>query len=107
MHSEDKSVVLMPVGWDTHAAPQMGARPQALINKVLDGCDLLVAVFWTRIGSPSGKSPSGTVEEIEEHLRVKKPTMIYFPMHPLDLTALTMSSIVRFASFEPIAKTAA
>src|SRR5205814_8286775 len=60
------------------------ARPQAIINKqVLAECDLLIAVFWTRLGSPTGKSPSGTVEEIEEHLKAGKPAMIYFSSAPV------------------------
>lgn len=84
VHSEDKQLVLMPVGWDTHAQPAMGDRPQALINKqVLQGCDLLIAIFWTRLGSPTGKSDSGTVEEIEEHINAGKPAMIYFSQEPV------------------------
>jgi len=84
VHSEDKRVVLMPIGWDTHAQPAMGERPQALINKqVLEGCDLLIAVFWTRLGSPTGVAASGTVEEIEEHLKAGKPAMIYFSQEPV------------------------
>jgi hypothetical protein len=62
----------------------MGDRPQAIINKqVLADCDLLVAVFWTRIGSPTGSAASGTVEEIEEHLRAGKPAMLYFSSAPV------------------------
>ncbi|WP_442507241.1 hypothetical protein SH528x_006147 [Novipirellula sp. SH528] len=84
IHSEDRALVLMPVGWETHSAPSMGDRPQAIINKeVLMNCDLLVAVFWTRIGSPTGVAASGTVEEIEEHLNAGKPAMIYFSSTPV------------------------
>lgn len=62
----------------------MGERPQAVINRqVLADCDLLVAVFWTRLGSPTGEAPSGTVEEIEEHLKAGKPAMIYFSSAPV------------------------
>jgi len=64
----------------------MEDRPQAVINRqVLKDCDLLLAIFWTRLGSPTGASASGTVEEIEEHLAAGKPAMIYFsaaPVHP-------------------------
>jgi len=89
VHSEDKGVVLMPVAWETHAQPSMGDRPQAIINKqVLTGCDLLVAVFWTRIGSPTGTSHSGTVEEIEEHLKAGRPAMIYFSLAPVRLDSV-------------------
>lgn len=79
IHAEDRGLVLMPVGWETHSTPTMGDRPQAIINKqVLQNCDLLVVVFWTRLGSPTGQAASGTVEEIEEHLKAGKPAMLYF-----------------------------
>jgi hypothetical protein len=88
-HSEDKNIVLMPVGWESHATPSIGSRPQALINKqVLAGCDLLIAVFWTKLGTPTGKAVSGTVEEIEEHVKAKKPAMIYFSAIPVRLDSV-------------------
>lgn len=78
------SVMLASVGWETHSSPELGTRPQELINKrVLKDCDLLVGVFWTRLGTPTGKSASGTVEEIEEHVAAGKPAMIYFSSQPV------------------------
>jgi len=86
IHSFDKHIVLMPVGWETHSAPLMGERPQAIINKqILESSDLLIGVFWTRIGTPTGEYNSGTVEEIENHISSGKPAMLYFstaPAHP-------------------------
>jgi len=86
VNADNRKIVLLPAGWDTHASPTMGERPQAIINKqVLKTCDLLVGVFWTRIGTPTGEYESGTVEEIEEHIKTGKPTMLYFsdgPVHP-------------------------
>jgi hypothetical protein len=76
--------MLQPVGWDTHSAPEMGDRPQSIINKqVLKQSDLLVAVFWTRLGTPTDVAPSGTVEEIGEHVKAGKPAMIYFSNAPV------------------------
>ena len=92
LHSERTKIVLMPVGWETHTAPAMGDRPQAIINKQMLGrCDLLIGIFWTRLGSPTGQEVSGTVEEIKEHREKGKPLMLYFssvPVHPdsLDIT---------------------
>lgn len=84
VHSTMRSIVLLPVGWETHSAPEMGDRPQSIINKrILKDCDLLVGVFWTRIGTATGEYPSGTVEEIEEHIKAGKPAMIYFSMAPV------------------------
>jgi len=86
VNAKDRRMVLIPTGWDTHASPEMGDRAQEIINKqVLDDCDLLVAVFWTRLGSPTGKAPSGTIEEIERHISEGRPAMLYFsnkPVHP-------------------------
>ena len=79
IHSEEKSMVLLPVGWESHTSPEMGARPQEIINRqTLDKCDLLVAIFGTRIGTDTGEYPSGTIEEIENHIKAGKPSMVYF-----------------------------
>lgn len=82
--SAEKRIVLLPAAWETHSAPRMGDRAQSVINKqVLKDCDLLIGVFWTRIGTPTGEAVSGTVEEIEEHIRAGKPAMLYFSSVPV------------------------
>jgi hypothetical protein len=92
VNAQDRHTVLMPLTWETHSTPGMGGRGQEIINhQVLDKCDLLVGVFWTRLGSPTGVAPSGTVEEIRKHVAAGKPAMIYFsgaPVQPesIDLT---------------------
>jgi hypothetical protein len=89
IHSQDRETVLLPVTWETHAAPAMGDRAQAIINEqLLKNADLLVAIFWTRIGTPTGKAVSGTVEEIQEHVASGKPTMIYFSEAPVRLDSV-------------------
>jgi hypothetical protein len=94
------SAVLMPVGWETHSSPELGTRPQELINKrVLKDCDLLVGIFWTRIGTPTGTSESGTVEEIEKHIAEGKPAMLYFsskPVAPQSLNAKQYEALTVF-----------
>ncbi len=93
-------IMLSPIGWETHSSPELGARPQELINsRVLKECDLLVGVFWTRLGTPTGKSASGTVEEIEEHLKAGKPAMIYFssaPVAPQSIDAVQFNEVQIF-----------
>ena len=79
VHSERENVVLLPIGWESHSSPEMGDRAQAIINRqTLDKCDLLVGIFGTRIGTDTGEYSSGTVEEIEEHIALGKPAMLYF-----------------------------
>jgi len=83
INSAKTKVMLTPAGWETHSSPELGTRPQELINsRILKDCDLLIGVFWTRLGTPTGKSESGTVEEIEEHIKAGKPAMIYFSSKP-------------------------
>lgn len=84
VHSDRAKIVLLPVGWETHSVPEMGDRPQAIINKqILVDCDLLIGIFWTKIGTSTGQFASGTVEEIEEHLKANKPAMLYFSSAPV------------------------
>lgn len=77
-HSRAKNVVLIPVGWETHSLPIQGDRPQGLINKyILNECDVLIGVLWSRIGTPTGTAISGTTEEIDEFIGSDKPTLLY------------------------------
>lgn len=77
-------VVLDAVMWETHATPEMGDRPQAIINKQLvEGSDILIGTFWTRIGTHTGVAASGTVEEINQFIRVGKPALLYFSSTPI------------------------
>lgn len=84
IHSHSTQIIIQPVGWETHSTPSMGDRPQAIINKqLLMRSDLLLAVFWTRLGTPTGEASSGTVEEIDKHLGAGKPAMVYFSSVPV------------------------
>lgn len=84
LNARAQHVVLMDLGWDTHSSPDLGGRPQQLINdRVLKHADLLIGIFWTRLGSPTGKADSGSVEEIQEHIGQGKPAMLYFSDAPV------------------------
>ena len=100
INARDRKIVLLPLSWETHASPEMGDRPQEFINRqLLYGADLLIAVFWTRLGSPTGIAQSGTAEEIEKHLAAGKPAMIYFSstsLPPDDVDAEQHSALKRF-----------
>lgn len=96
-----RSIVLLPVSWETHSAPDLSARPQEIINKqVLKDCDLLVGVFWTRIGTSTGEYASGTVEEIEEHLAKGKPAMLYFSNTPVELDSVDAEQYKQLKDFK-------
>jgi hypothetical protein len=56
------------VGWED-TLPGIG-RPQAIINRDLDGCDLFVGMLWKRWGTPPGTEPytSGFEEEFKRSM---------------------------------------
>ncbi len=67
--------------WESGAVPSLGGHPQAILNRqIIDRADLLVALFWTKLGTPTPNAPSGTVEEIEEFIKKngEARVMLYF-----------------------------
>jgi hypothetical protein len=85
LNSYSRKVTLLPLRWETHTAPDYNTRPQEVINRaVVDECDLLVGIFWTRIGSPTGTAVSGTLEEIDRVGKAGKPIMLYFSRVEID-----------------------
>lgn len=100
VNAERRRTVLLSVGWETHSAPAMGKKPQEVINEqILGRCDLLVGIFWTRVGTETDEYASGTVEEIERHVAAGKPTMLYFssaPVHPDSIDAKQYDRLKKF-----------
>jgi hypothetical protein len=57
--------VILPISWGTHAAAEFGRPPQDILNKQLvDQCDICLALFANRLGTPTASAESGTAEEI-------------------------------------------
>lgn len=101
LHSAERQVVLLPLRWETHSAPEYGRRPQEVINRqVVDHCDILVGVFWTRIGSPTGIAESGTIEEIERAALGGKPVMLYFSQAKQDPDKIEVDQLVKLRDFK-------
>jgi hypothetical protein len=83
-NARQRGVVLLATGWETHSAPGLDGRAQQTINeRILAHSDLVIAIIGVRIGTPTGKSVSGTVEEIKEHHKASKPVMLYFSEKPV------------------------
>lgn len=101
VHSNARKIVLLPIGWESHSSPEMGGSPQAIINnQILERCDLMVGVFWTRIGTATDKYASGTVEEIERHIQAGKPSMLYFSSQPVAMDTVDLDQIVKLKAFK-------
>jgi len=100
-HAAAESVVLLPVKWETHATPRSGVRPQEAINRQLvQGCDILIGMFWTRIGTGTGVADSGTVEEIDRFVVGGKPAMLYFSSRPIDPDKIDLKQHKKLKSFK-------
>lgn len=101
LNSPERKVVLLPLRWETHTAPEYGARPQEIINRqVVDHCDLVIGVFWTRIGSPTGVADSGTLEEIERVASKGHPVMLYFSQVKKDPNQIDLEQLAKLREFK-------
>lgn len=101
LNSAERQLVLLPIRWETHSAPEYGKRPQEVINRqVVDTCDLMVGVFWTRVGSPTGIAESGTIEEIERVANKGKPIMLYFSQAKQDPEKIDIDQLSKLREFK-------
>jgi hypothetical protein len=81
---------LEDVRWEKYAYPGIHSEgPQGLIDLLLDieNCDILIGIFWKRLGTPIKKDgKTGTEHEIMKAYELwkqnqnnkKPPIMIYF-----------------------------
>jgi hypothetical protein len=77
------------VRWESHATPDMAGPPQDVINSQLVGdCELGIAVFWSRLGTPTSTHPSGSVEEIYRLIQHGARVMVYFSERAIPQSAL-------------------
>lgn len=101
MHSETMKIVLLPTGWETDATPDLRERGQAVINRQLvDNCDLLIGVFWTRIGTPTPEAESGTVEEIERAAAEGRRCIVYFSDQPAPPSTVDQEQYERLKQYK-------
>jgi hypothetical protein len=62
----------------------MSGPAQAKVNEqIVDQCDLGIAVFWSRVGTPTAEYDSGSVEEIDRLIRAGAKVMLYRSSRPI------------------------
>ena len=100
IHSIDESAMIEAVMWETHSRPDLGGRPQEIINnQIVESCDFIIGFFWTKLGTPTGVAESGTAEEIEIFRKSGKPALIYFSSSKVDLNDIDIKqyeSLLRY-----------
>ncbi len=78
-------VVLLSLRWEFDAVPELGGGDaQAIINKQLvDEADIVIGLFHGRLGQPTPRGVSGTVEEIERSIKRGARVHVFFSEMPL------------------------
>jgi hypothetical protein len=95
----EEGVMLLPRMWETDATPEMGDEPQAIINRQLvDKADMLIGIFWTRLGTPTSETESGTLEEIERCIKADKPVLLYFSSMPVVMDSVDIDQYERLVA---------
>jgi len=83
-YSDSHKIELHGRHWSRDMYPKSGGKPQDLINEVVvPNCDAAIAIFWCKLGSPTDKYESGTVEEIEQMLDMGRQVFLYFSKESL------------------------
>jgi tetratricopeptide (TPR) repeat protein len=91
---------LLPVRWELDCYPEAGGRTQGIVNRqIVDSADLLVGVFWSRLGTPTGAAESGTVEEIARFIERQRPVMLYFSRERVDPYETDLEQLARVRAF--------
>lgn len=83
--SRHLNVVLEVLRWEHDAVPMLGeGDAQQVINQQLAAeADIVVAIFHSRLGSPTQRHPSGTAEEIDIAVTRRVPVHVYVDKSPL------------------------
>ncbi|HKR14059.1 MAG TPA: hypothetical protein VJT15_18495 [Pyrinomonadaceae bacterium] len=101
LNSAERELVLLPVRWETHSSPEYGTTPQEVLNRqIVDRSDLLLGIFWTRIGTPTGAADSGTLEEIARVAAQGKPVMLYFSRAMQEPDRIDLEQLAKLRDFK-------
>jgi len=93
---------LRAVGWETDTRPGLGDDVQAVINEQIRPRNVFVGIMWSRLGTPTERTESGTVEEFEYALelhRQERPieVMFYFCMRAVQpMAGLQIEEVMSF-----------
>lgn len=87
--------------WKKSSYPQSGGKPQDLLNKqIVKDCDLAVAIFRTRFGTPTDKYGSGSEEEIEIMINAGRQVFLYFDDSPISPSEIDTGQYQKVKDFE-------
>ncbi|UVK55370.1 hypothetical protein DBIPINDM_001878 [Mesorhizobium sp. AR02] len=103
----ERNVRLELIHYETHAYPDMGGRPQQIIDRLIPiDYDIHLGVMWKRCGTPTQTADSGTIHEFDRALEHREKTgrptiMFYFGMDEITMPTTAdeieqLSKVVKF-----------
>lgn len=99
-YGRSNDVIVRCSYWMRDTYSEFGDSPQELVNKqIVDSSDMIVAVFWTRFGTETEHYGSGTEEEIERMLSMKKQVFLYFLDKPVSLSQVDFEQYAKIQQF--------
>lgn len=86
-HSAETGVEFYATDWRRDSRADSGDEPQKLLNRqIVEGADIILAIFKEHFGTPTKDYGSGTEEEIGLGLSLGKTVLVYFWAPPADFT---------------------
>jgi anti-sigma regulatory factor (Ser/Thr protein kinase) len=102
--AKGRNLVLELVRWETDVRPGLGNDAQDVINRQLPEADIVIGIFWARLGTPTPRAASGTVEELEAAIerwrsQEKVEIMVYFNQQPTPPLSNDLDQLRRLQEF--------
>lgn len=104
--SKNLSLRLELLRWESDVHPGFGVDPQDVINRqVNDDYDIFIGIFWTRIGTETSRSASGTIEEFELALQRYKNNedveiLLYFKNEAVSPSKIDLEQLTELMKFK-------
>ena len=99
-------IILELVRWETHVTPGFGVDAQDVVNQDIgDNYDIFIGILWTRVGTPTTRAESGTLEEFDRAYKRYKENpnaldlLIYFKETPVSISELDIDQITKIKTF--------
>ncbi|MET8647613.1 hypothetical protein ABZX69_38300 [Streptomyces sp. NPDC004074] len=94
-------VHLLPLRWELDATSELGrGTAQEVINRQFaDEADIVIGIFYSRLGQPTADAPSGTADEVQRAIARGAVASVYFSSAPLDQNQLDIDQFQRLQSF--------
>lgn len=105
-NSAARGVTFRVWAWEENSVPDLGNDAQDVMNtQVPIDYDVLVGIFWSRLGTPTGRFGSGSQEEIEAAIERRVKTgfphvALYFKKDNFPIDKIDISQLERLREFE-------